>query len=751
MFSSFGQFAFRFRWLVLLATGLFVVFALVWGSGVFGVLTTGGLAPETAEVSRANDLLDEHFGHRPGDPDVVAVFDDESGRRRVDDPEFAGPVQDALSALPSSQVMSVVSYWTPGLTPEQRAKLVSPDRHATYAVLTLHGEDESARMEVYGEIQHLIKAGDGIATYLGGGLTSMFELQREATANLATAQAISLPILLVLLVLFYRGLVAALIPVALGMFVIVGSLVMLRLLTLFTDISIFALEIVVLIGLGLAVDYGLFIVSRFREELERDAGDVKAAVIATTATAGRTVAISGLTVISGLSALFLFPQPISHSFAFGGISVVLLNIVAAVLVLPAVLAILGRRVNAGRIPLPRFGRTGRGPAEGGWAWLARVVGRRPAVSLLLGVLALLVAAAPLLELRPGLTNHRYLPTDSHSQVVARYTGSEFPQHGPAGMALDVAVRGSVDREGLETYLARLGDLPGAAAARVHLTDPALTWIKVDYRGEADDPGPLQLVRDIRATQPPAGATVLVGGYGGAAISLDNSAATLAALPGALGFIAVVTLILLALAFRSVWVPIKAVLCAFLSLAASLGIVVWAFQQGGLAGLLDFQVVGTTDLWTLGLIVTIAFGLVTDYEMFLVSRIREAYLATGDNRRAVAVGLQQTGSIITRAAILMIVVLATMGLAAGSLFLITFGIGMTLSVVIDATIVRSVIVPAAMQLLGTANWWAPRPLAWLSDRLGLSEGAGTPSRADAQAGVQPRASKSLAVRASEERS
>jgi RND superfamily putative drug exporter len=721
MFSRFGQFAFRFRWLVLLASVLFVAFALVWGSGVFGFLTTGGLAPETAEVTRANDLLDEHFGHRPGNPDVIAVFDDETGGRTVDDAEFARPVQEVLSALPSSKVMSVVSYWTPGLTDQQRAKLVSPDRHATYAVLTLYGEDETARMATYGEIQHLIKAGDGIATYLGGGLTSVFELQREATANLATAQAVSLPILLALLVLFYRGVVAALIPVTLGIFVIIGSLVMLRLLTGFTEISIFALEIVVLIGLGLAVDYGLFIVSRFREELERDPDDVETAVIATTATAGRTVAISGLTVICGLSALFLFPQPISHSFALGGISVVLLNIVAAVFVLPAALAILGRRVNAGRIPLPRFRRATSGPSGAGWAWLARVVGKWPAASLLLGVLALLVAAAPLLEIRPGLTNHRYLPADNQGQIVARYTGSEFPQHGPAGMALDVAVQGSVDGQALQTYLTNLSELPGAAAARVHLADPALTWIKVDYRGEADDPGPLQLLREVRATPAPVGTSVLVGGHGGAAISLDNSVATLEALSGALGYIAVVTLILLALAFRSVLVPIKAVVCAFLSLAASLGIVVWAFQQGGLAGLIDFQVVGTTDLWTLGLIVTIAFGLVTDYEMFLVSRIREAYLATGDNRRAVAIGLQQTGSIITRAAILMIVVLATMGLTAGSLFLITFGIGMTLSVVIDATIVRSVIVPAAMQLLGAANWWAPRPLAWLSDRLGLGEG------------------------------
>lgn len=216
MFFNLGLFAFRFRWLVLFAAGLFIVLAIIWGSSVFGVLTTGGLAPETAEVTRANDLLERHFGHRPGDPDVVVVFDDESGGRTVDHPGFAGAVQNTLNALPATHVMSVVSYWTPGLTPEERSKLTSPDRHATYAVLTLKGADESARMKVYEEIQARMDAGDGISTYRGGGLSSLYELQREASANLAMANAISLPILLVLLVLFYRGVVAATIPVGLG-------------------------------------------------------------------------------------------------------------------------------------------------------------------------------------------------------------------------------------------------------------------------------------------------------------------------------------------------------------------------------------------------------------------------------------------------------------------------------------------------------------------------------------------------------
>ncbi|MFB4284007.1 MMPL family transporter [Nonomuraea sp. MTCD27] len=708
MFSWLGHFTYVRRRASLIAATLFVVLAGVWGSGVFSALDTGGLESPQAESYRADELLERHFGHRPARADAVAIYSDPTGRQSVDDPAFEEAVTAALSGLPESEVVSWTSYWSPGLTEEQRAGYVSKDGRATLATIILRGADDQERLESYGEIEQQVRAA-GLETHIAGGSTSVFHLQRLATENLATANMISLPILLIVLLVVFRGVVAAAIPLALGIVAILGSLVVLRGLTYVTDISIFAMEISTLLGLGLAIDYGLFMVSRFREELAGRGGDVRQSLVVTMNTAGHTVAFSGLTVVIGLCGLMFFPQPISRSFGFGGIAVVLFDLLAALVVLPAVLAVLGPRINALRLPWSRRRPGAVTREDRAWNRLATSVTRRPLPWLAGGLLALLVAAAPLLSLQQGLTNHRYLPADNEGQIVPAMLQEGFPQNGPAGTRMDIAVAGPVERAALDRYLRSVEGLEGAGAAGVHLADAELTWATVTYQGEVDDAENLELVRDIRALEPPAGATeVLVGGPGGPAVSLDNSDATMGALPWALAFIGLSTLVLLFLAFRSVLVPIKAVAVAFLSLAASCGIIVWGFQEGGLAGLMDFPVVGTTDVWALGLIVTIAFGLVTDYEMFLVSRVHEEYLATGDNRRAIVVGLRGTGSLITRAGLLMVIVLATMGFTATSLFLITIGVGLTLSVVIDATLVRSIVVPAAMQLLGGANWWPSRP-------------------------------------------
>ncbi|GAA3684583.1 MMPL family transporter [Nonomuraea antimicrobica] len=708
MYSWLGHFTFVRRRALLIAAALFVVLAGVWGSGVFGALSTGGLESPGAESYRANELLESHFGHRPAQADAVAIYSDPTGKLSVDDPAFEKAVTAAISSLPQTEVASWTSYWSPGLTEGQRAGYVSKDGHATLATIILRGADSEERLASYGEIEQRVRA-EGLQTHIAGGSTSVFHLQRLATENLATANMISLPILLILLLVIFRGVVAAAIPLALGIVAILGSLVMLRGLTYLTDISIFAMEIAMLLGLGLAIDYGLFMVSRFREELVRTDGDVRQSLVTTMNTAGHTVAFSGLTVVIGLCGLMFFPQPISQAFGYGGIAVVLFDLLAALVVLPALLAALGPRINALSLPWPRRRPGAVTREDRAWKWLATSVTRRPLPWLAGGLLALLVAAAPLLSLQQGLTNHRYLPADNEGQVVPRMLAEDFRQDGPAATRMDIAIVGPVQRAALDDYLKSVEGIEGARAAGAHLADAELTWATVTYQGEADDVENLQLVRDIRALQPPAGATqVLVGGPGGPAVSLDNSDATTGALPWALSFIGLSTLILLFLAFRSVLVPIKAVAVAFLSLAASCGIIVWGFQEGGLAGLMGFSVVGTTDVWALGLIITIAFGLVTDYEMFLVSRINEEYLATGDNRRAIITGLRSTGSLITRAGLLMVVVLATMGFTATSLFLITIGVGLTLSVVIDATLVRSIVVPAAMQLLGGANWWPSRP-------------------------------------------
>ncbi|WP_051325220.1 MMPL family transporter [Glycomyces tenuis] len=709
MFPWLGRFAYARRRILLIASALFAVLAAVWGSGVFGEMVTDGLEPPDAESARATALLEDHFGHQPGDLDTVALYTDPTGELTVDDPAFEQAVTAALERLPESEILSWTGYWSPGLTEEERAAYVSEDRSSTIATITLQGADNVERVESYGEIMDLARADDErLDSYLAGGSTSVYHLQQQAQQGLVTAQMIALPILLILLLVFFRGLVAALMPLALGILAILGSMVLLRALTSVIDVSVFAMEITLLLGLGLAIDYGLFMVTRFRGELERRDGDVSGALVATMNTAGRTVAFSGLIVAIGLCGLLFFPQAISQSFGWAGITVVLFNILAALVVLPAALAVLGTRINA---LSPR--RLRRRPAAGtredrAWSRLASSVTRRPVPWLVGGLLALMVAAAPLLMLEPGLTNHRYLPAANEGQMVPAIVDEEFAAGHAAESRMDIAVSGPVQDQALEDYLRAVEGVEGAYDPAVHRADDELTWVTVVFRGEVDDPHNLELVRSLRALDVPAGADeVLVGGDGTPAMSLDNNETTAESLPAALVFVGLATLIVLFVCFRSVLVPIKAVLIAFLSLGASLGIIIWGFQEGAFAGPLDFVVVGTVDVWALAVIITIAFGLVTDYEMFLVGRVYEEYRATGDNTRAIMTGLRDTGSVITRAGLLMIVVLAAMGFSATSLFVMIIGVGLTLSVLIDATLVRSIIVPATMQLLGRANWWPAR--------------------------------------------
>lgn len=719
MFAALGRFAFRRRRAVLGVAGLFVVFAVVWGSGVFGALGSGGYTPPGVEANRTDELLESAFGRDAEDVDAIAVYVNPTGSGNVEDPAFAGPVTAALDGLDDADVLAVSSYWIPGQSPAERAEFVSADGNATFAVITLEGADQTARLAAYERVTDGLRAGGGVQTYLGGGFTSESQLQALATSDLGTSLAISLPLLLVVLVLVFRGLVAAAIPLALGLLAILGSLGLLRMLTAVTDISIFALEISAFLGLGLAIDYGLFMVSRYREELRRT-GDPESALVATTSTAGRTVAISGLTVVIALTGLLLFPQPASQSFGLGGIAVVLFNTLGAVVVLPAVLAVLGHRVDALRLP----GRRREEPTgdAGFWAGLSRAIMRRPLPWLGGAALVLAVAIAPIAGLAPGLTNHRYLPDSNEGQVALRMINDEFSAGGPAASRMNIALIGDVAATDLDAYVAEVAATPGAQGAEVRRAQPGLVQVTVGWTGEVDEAQNLRLVELLRAHGPPPGAeSVLVGGWGSPALALDGNAATLDRLPLVIGFVAVVTFLLLFVAFGSILLPLKAVLVAFLSQAAAFGIIVWGFQEGGLATIMGFTPTGTTDLWTLALISVIAFGLVTDYEVFIVSRIREAYLATGDNEAAVATGLQRSGALITRAAVLMIVVVATLGVVADSLFLATVGVGLTLAVVIDATLVRGVLVPAMMRLLGDANWWLPRPLRALHDSIGLTEG------------------------------
>ncbi|WDZ89026.1 MMPL family transporter [Nocardiopsis sp. HUAS JQ3] len=710
LFGRLGRGVHRWRWVVLAATAVFALFSGIWGAGVFSDVSESGFEDPGSESARATRVLEEELGH--DGVDVVAVY--RSDEIQVDNPTFAAAIQRIADGMPEDVVADFDTYLDEDLGETERGMLVSEDMDATYIPVTLNGETHADRLHQYEEVaDHL--SSSNLEVHLGGSVAIESELAEKAESDVVRAELITLPILLFLLVLIFGGLVAGLVPLAVGGLAILGSLTLLRALTYVTDVSVFAINVATILGLGLAIDYGLFMVSRFREELGRGRG-IADAVSRTVDTAGRTVAFSGITVGIAFAGLLFFPQPILQSIGWGGIAVVVFDLLAALVFLPALMSVVGHRINRLRLPLPRRTVTGA-VHEGAWSRLARTVMRGPAVSLVAVGGVLLVFSSGLASTELGSTDQRYLPADSGSRIATEALSDDFPAGGLG--TLQVAVVGDASDGALEEYAERLAGLEEAVSATVERTGDGVAHIVVAYEGASDSPEVADLVRDVRAEPVPEGAEeTLVGGV--AAMQQDNVAAIVDAAPMTVGFVATATLLLLFLAFGSIVLPIKAVLMGALSLGASLGVVVWGFQEGAFSGLLGFEVVGTIDPTYLVLIIVVAFGLAMDYELFLLSRVREEYLRTGDNTRSVAAGLQHTGQIITSAAILLMVVLLAMG-TSDLLFLKIIGIGLAIAVLVDATLVRAVMVPATMRLLGGANWWLPRPLRWLHDRIGISEG------------------------------
>ncbi|MFE1103636.1 MMPL family transporter [Nocardiopsis alba] len=711
-FGRLGLGAHRGRRWILALTVLFTVFSVVWGLGVFKDVGQSGFEDPGSESSRAMDVLQEELGHT--DIDVIAVF--RSDEMKVDNPTFAQAVRRVVDALPEDSVADRDLYLDEDLEEIERGILVSEDMHATYVPITLSGRSHDERLEQFDEVAEVLESGP-LETHLGGSIAVEHELSETAESDIVRAELVTLPLLLFLLVLIFGGLVAGLIPLAVGGLAILGSLTVLRLLTQVTEVSVFAINVATLLGLGLAIDYGLFMVSRFREELNKGRA-IADAVRRTVDTAGRTVAFSGVTVGIAFAGLLFFPQPILKSIGWGGIAVVVFDLIAALVFLPALMSVVGHRIDRFRLPLPR--RTVTGIVDenaGAWARLARTVMRGPAVSLVAVACVLVAFGAGLTATNLGSTDQRYLPVDAPARIGTEALGEDFPA-GEVGR-LHVAVVGGPDDEALEEYVERLDALPGTVRSTLERTGEDVAHVEVVYQGATDDPEVQELVRDVRAEPGPEGAEeTLVGGV--AAMQWDNLDAIVDNAPKTVAFIVGSTLVLLFLAFGSLVLPIKAVLMGALSLSASLGVVVWGFQEGHFSALLGFEAVGTIDPTYLVLITIVSFGLAMDYELFLLSRVREEYLRSGDNTRSVALGLQRTGRIITSAALLLGVVLLAMG-TSGLLFLKIIGVGLAIAVLVDATLVRAVMVPATMRLLGDWNWWLPRPLRWLHDRIGISEG------------------------------
>jgi RND superfamily putative drug exporter len=715
MFARWGRGVARYRWAVIAAGLVLAAVGVTWGTGVFGALTGGGFEDPASESTRAHARVAEELGSR--DADLLVLYS--SATATVDDPGFRQPVTGTLDALRRRpEVASVLSYYD-GQAPD----LVSRDRHATYAVVQLRPADADTKTDAYHAIESALPA-PGIATEVGGNVAFLSQANKQSTEDITRAEEFSLPVLLVLLVVIFGGLVAAATPLLIGGLAILGAFVATRLLTAVTDVSIFAINIITLIGLGMAIDYALFIVSRFREELAAGHHPT-GAIERTMATAGRTVLVSGLTITLALASLLIFPQVFLRSMGLGGMAAVFVAMLAALTVLPALLVVLGPRVNAWRIPLPRRRRVGSTQwMTGGWARLARSVMRRP-VRYVVGVVAVLaVLAAPFVNVRWGGFDERVLPAGSSSRVVSERIAAQFP--GGTVAPVSVLVSGAPVEEA-QRFTDQIARLPRVTGARLTANRGESSLVEVAYPGEPTGDDAAAVVRAIRDLPAPPGSEVLVGGRTAADLDLLHSVGH--RLPWMALIMASATLVLLFLAFGSVLLPIKAVLMNLVSIGASFGVVVWAFQEGHLAGALDFTATGFIEPTNPILMLAVLFGLATDYEVFLLSRVREEWDRTGDNTAAVSAGLQYTGRIITAAALLLMVVVA--GFATGGIaFIKLIGIGMIVAIVVDATLVRALLVPATMRLLGRWNWWVPGPLAKvyrqfgeLASRTGMTAASG----------------------------
>jgi len=762
MFERWGRVIYRRRRLVLVIAGIGVAFAAIWGTGVFAALqTAGGFGAPGSQSQQEADLAARTFGRGSGD--VVVLYS--SRTMTAASPAFRSAVTSALAGLPHSRAESYATYWS-----TRSPQFVSANGRQTYAVVQLTGGTDAARIASFNAIKGQL-AVPGLTTQIGGFIPTEAAINKQVTGDIGRAEGLSMPVLLVLLLVIFGSLAAASLPLAIGGIAILGSFTALRLLTLATPVSIYSINITTILGLGLAIDYGLFMVGRFREELHKQ-DSVEDALARTVATAGRTIAVSGLTVAVALASLMLFPEVFLRSMGYGGVATVLVDMIAAMTVLPALLAVLGPKVNALRIRRSVHQRRPQ-EATGGWYRLAHSVMRRPFAYLAVIIVLLLTLGAPFLRVAWGGTDARVLPATAAPRVVTEALNRDFPGNatspieslvtfggpvagspargagpggsaslrrgaGPGGSASlrrgagpggSASLRRGAGPGGsaslrraaeLASYVSALSRIPGVTGAQVTGVKGDIARVDLRYRSDPMSAAARGIVSQARAVTLPVGVHALIGGQ--TAQLADELASLAAVLPWMALVMAAATFVLLFLAFGSVVLPVKAITMNVLSLSATFGVVVWIFQQGHLSGLLGFTPTGTLDPAMPILMLAIIFGLSMDYEVFLLSRIRERYDLTGDNTAAVASGLQRTGGVITSAALLLVIVIGAFS-ASGITFIKLLGVGMIVALIVDATIVRILLVPATMRLLGRANWWAPGPLRRLYARYGISEREG----------------------------
>src|SRR5438132_2579220 len=738
MFAWWGHFVYRFRWPVLgisLALLAASVVALVNG----GTLKNSG--GQDTESGRAIALMHDQLPQSgPGAGSTfVLVFGSQT--MTVQDPVFKQAVLTALQPLKDDS--RVKSIDTPFDVPAEQAKaMTSTDGHHVFAQVSLKDDYATAR-QFYKQMRTEVHS-DQLEVLGTGAVAIGSDFDKYLQSDLQRAEVVSLLVILPLLLIVFATVVSAVLPLGVGGLAVLGGLAGVGLLARATDVSTYSTNIVTLIGLGVAIDYSLFIVNRFREELA--AGQiVEQALIAAIRTSGRAVTFSGITVAIGLSAMLFFQGTFLASMGFAGAIVVAIAVLYALTFLASLLAILGHRVNWARLPLPR-----RTAGRGLWHGLAIRVMRRPLLVLLPVVALLMLMALPFLQIRIANGDVGMLPPNAETRrgydqlqtfpgqgqtffsVVVRYPSGGRLTAARVGNLYDLAqqLKRIPGVEGVESlvsfdpslhradYQALLTQPASAQPARVQTivhgttgSQIAVLSVVTKYRQESD--GARAIVKSLRSMAPPPGSTTLVDAF-----DIDFTDFILQRIPLAVGYVMIVTYLVLFLLTGSVVLPLKAVIMNILSIGASFGALVWVFQQGHLSSLLNFTA-APLDPSVPVLLFCLVFGLSMDYEVLLISRIQEEYRKTGDTTQAVAQGLEKSGRLITGAAAIMVAVFLAFGLA-DVVLIKSIGLGLALAVAIDATLVRALIVPAVMRLLGRANWWAPRGLKRLHRRISLGE-------------------------------
>ena len=748
MFAVWGRFVYRHRWPTLIGSGLLLALSIA-GLAMGGTLTSGGPLRSNLQAAQASNLINAELN--AGASTVTTSNFDlifKSSTLQVTDPQYQDALTAALAPIQNDpRVVRITTPYNVGNAVAAKG-LASKDGHEALVVVEINSTGQAA-WSVYNDLRP--KVHSSVLGVTGTGFLPINQaFNKTLETDLQRAETVTLPVTLILLILIFASVVAAGLPLGVGILTIVGGIGGTFFLNRFTDVSQYAINIVTLIGLGVSIDYSLFVVNRFRDELAKGASREDAVAI-TVGTAGRAITFSGLTVAVGLSAMLFFQGTFMASMGAAGAIVVAIAVVYGLTFLPAVLSLIGPAVNRLRVPALRGGVTG---GVGFWQTLANVVMKRPLVVLVPTVAFLVLAGTPFFNIRLANGNVDMLPAHVEARQGYDRLVADFPGQGQTTffVVVDYADGTPLTQSRIADQYAltrRIAQIPGVnGVTSIYNLDPQLGAADYQqlYTGDSNkipqgaqqmltatvgkhiveiratsgaDPGSdaaRTILKSIRNDPGVSGGQVLVGGE--TAIDVDVIQFIYNQAPWAVATVVALTYVLLFLLTGSLVLPLKAIILNFLSIGASFGALVFIFQEGHFANLLGFTP-QSLDPSIPVILFSIVFGLSMDYEVLLVSRMHEEYLRLGDNTAAVASGLARTGRLITGAAAIMFAVFMAFGLAE-VVIIKAIGIGLAIAVAIDATIVRSLVVPAVMRLLGDVNWWAPAPLRWMYDRIGIGE-------------------------------